>query len=107
MPWLPSHPPFHQVASFAHADTCGRRCGIGAVYSRTATIEAIWRKIKGDGVPFFVISDDPFEYDVQRRVPDTAKAKRVLGFEAAKSLEDMLDEVVPWITEAAVNNGTI
>jgi nucleoside-diphosphate-sugar epimerase len=62
--------------------------------------EVIWRKIKGADVPLNVISDDPFEYDVQRRVPATEKAKRVLGFEAATSLETMLDEVIPWIANA-------
>src|ERR1700685_1567032 len=68
--------------------------------------EMIWRKIKGPDVPLRVVSDDPFEYDVQRRVPATEKAERVLGFEATTSLEEMLDEVVPWISQA-VENGTI
>jgi UDP-glucose 4-epimerase len=68
--------------------------------------ELIWKKIKGPDVPLRVVSDDPFEYDVQRRVPATEKAKRVLGFEAATSLDEMLDEVIPWIV-AAVKNGTI
>ncbi|WP_249715204.1 NAD-dependent epimerase/dehydratase family protein, partial [Rhizomonospora bruguierae] len=36
--------------------------------------EVIWRKIKGPGVPLRYVSDDPFEYDVQKRVPDVAKA---------------------------------
>ena len=44
--------------------------------------ESIWRKVKGPDEPLRYISDDPFEYDVQRRVPSTDKAKRVLGFEA-------------------------
>jgi nucleoside-diphosphate-sugar epimerase len=52
------------------------------------------------------VSDDPFEYDVQRRVPATEKARRVLGFEAATTLDEMLDEVIPWIA-AAIENGTI
>jgi UDP-glucose 4-epimerase len=68
--------------------------------------EVIWRKIKGEGVPLTLVHDDPFEYDVQRRVPSTDKAKRVLGFEADTSLEVMLDEVIPWIAQA-VENGTI
>jgi nucleoside-diphosphate-sugar epimerase len=68
--------------------------------------EAIWRKIKGPDVPLRLVSDDPFEHDVQRRVPATEKAERVLGFRADTSLEDMLDEVIPWIV-AAVENGTI
>ncbi len=51
-------------------------------------------------------SDPAFEYDVQKRVPDVTKAKEVLGFEATTTLEDMLDEVIPWI-ENAVADGTI
>jgi nucleoside-diphosphate-sugar epimerase len=33
------------------------------------------------------------------RVPDVRKAKEVLGFEATTSLDEMLDEVIPWIQE--------
>ena len=68
--------------------------------------ELIWRKVKGEGVPLRLIHDDPFQYDVQRRVPDTEKAKKMLGFEAATTLDQMLDEVIPWI-EAAIKSGTI
>jgi UDP-glucose 4-epimerase len=68
--------------------------------------EVIWRKLKGDDVPLRVVHDDPFEYDVQRRVPATEKAKRVLGFEAETTLDQMLDEVIPWIVDA-VKAGTI
>lgn len=62
--------------------------------------ELIWRKIKGPDVPFRYVSDDPFEYDVQKRVPDVTKAREVLGFEATTSLDEMLDEVIPWVTQA-------
>jgi nucleoside-diphosphate-sugar epimerase len=68
--------------------------------------ETIWRKVKGPGVPLQLIHDDPFEYDVQRRIPATDKAKRILGFEANTSLDTMLDEVIPWI-DAAIKAGTI
>jgi nucleoside-diphosphate-sugar epimerase len=68
--------------------------------------ELIWKKIRGEDVPFRYVSDDPFEHDVQKRVPATDKAKRVLGFEATTSLSDMLDEVIPWV-EAAVADGRI
>jgi nucleoside-diphosphate-sugar epimerase len=51
-------------------------------------------------VPLRVAHDPPFAYDVQRRVPSTEKAKRVLGFEAATTLDEMLDEVIPWISQA-------
>ena len=58
--------------------------------------ETIWRKINGDR-PLRLVHDDPFTYDVQMRVPDVRKAREVLGFEATTSLDEMLDEVIPWI----------
>ena len=58
--------------------------------------EIIWKKINGDK-PFKYVSDKPYPYDVQKRVPDVSKAKNVLGFEATTTLEEMLDEVIPWI----------
>jgi UDP-glucose 4-epimerase len=67
--------------------------------------EVIWKKIKGDA-PLTLISDPAFEYDVQKRVPDVAKAKQVLGFECTTSLDTMLDEVIPWVTEA-VHDGRL
>lgn len=57
---------------------------------------AIWRKINGDR-PFRYVTDTPFEHDVQMRVPDVRKARKVLGFEATTTLDGMLDEVIPWI----------
>ena len=66
----------------------------------------IWRKIKGPDVPLRIVSDPPFQHDVQRRVPATDKARRVLGFEATTSLDEMLDEVIPWI-DNAIADGTI
>jgi UDP-glucose 4-epimerase len=68
--------------------------------------EAIWRNVKGPDAELRLVHDDPFEYDVQRRVPATEKAKRVLGFEAQTTLDEMLDEVIPWIA-GAVEAGTI
>ncbi|MFI6330535.1 NAD-dependent epimerase/dehydratase family protein [Micromonospora chersina] len=62
--------------------------------------DLIWRKIKGPDVPFRHVSDEPFRYDVQKRVPDVTKAREVLGFTATTSLDAMLDEVIPWVTRA-------
>jgi UDP-glucose 4-epimerase len=67
--------------------------------------EMIWKKLNPDK-PFRYESDKPFEHDVQKRVPDTTKAKEVLGYEAKTSLEDMLDEVIPWIKDQ-VEHGNI
>lgn len=60
----------------------------------------------GAGVLLRLVRDNPFEYDVQRRVPGTEEAKNVLGFEAITTLDEMLDEVIAWIDEA-IKNGTI
>jgi nucleoside-diphosphate-sugar epimerase len=62
--------------------------------------DVIWQKIRGSEVPFNYVSDPPFEHDVAKRIPSVEKAKRVLGFEATTSLEDMLDEVIPWVRNA-------
>jgi UDP-glucose 4-epimerase len=70
-----------------------------------ALAENIWHRING-GVPFRYVSDTPFEHDVQRRIPSVEKARRVLGFEATTSLDDMLDIVIPWI-EQAIKSGAI
>jgi nucleoside-diphosphate-sugar epimerase len=60
--------------------------------------EAIWTKIRGDE-PLRVVSDTPYTYDVQKRVPSTEKARRLLGFEANTPLSDALDEIIPWIRQ--------
>jgi nucleoside-diphosphate-sugar epimerase len=67
--------------------------------------EAVWRKIHGGKRPFHVVSDPPFPYDVQRRIPDVTKAKRLLGFEAATPLDAVLGEVVPWIRGEMTRGG--
>ncbi len=61
--------------------------------------EVIWRKVHGPEHPLHLVSDPPYEHDVAMRVPDVRKAREVLGFEATTSLEEMLDEVIPWIRE--------
>jgi UDP-glucose 4-epimerase len=67
--------------------------------------QLIWKKAKGDE-PFRHVSDPAFEHDVQKRIPNVEKAKKILGFEATTSLDEMLDEVIPWI-EQAIKDGTI
>ena len=64
----------------------------------------IWAKVHGAERPLRLVHDEPFAYDVRRRVPDTAKARDVLGFEATTTLPEMLDEVLPWIEDAIARN---
>src|SRR5258708_27617905 len=67
--------------------------------------ENIWTRLNDDR-PFRYVSDEPFEHDVQRRVPSVDKARDRLGFVATTTLDDMLDEVVPWVLDA-VDRGLI
>ena len=59
----------------------------------------IWSKVNGPSRPFAFVSDEPFAHDVGRRLPDTTKAREVLGFEARTPLDRVLDEVIPWVRE--------
>jgi nucleoside-diphosphate-sugar epimerase len=61
--------------------------------------EAIWCKVHGPDRPLRLVCDPPFEHDVQMRIPDTRKARELLGFEATTTLDEMLDEVIPWIRD--------
>ncbi|GHT66648.1 NAD-dependent epimerase [Spirochaetia bacterium] len=58
----------------------------------------IWRRINGDR-PFTFVSDEAFKYDQVIREPSNVKAKELLGFEAKTTLDQILDEVVPWVQE--------
>ena len=70
--------------------------------TRTTALElakVIWDKIHKGEKEFRYVSDPPFEYDVRERSPDVTKAKKILGFEASTTLDEILDEVLPWIEE--------
>ncbi len=60
----------------------------------------IWDKLR-PGEPFRYICDEPYRYDVQKRVPDVSKAERVLGFRATTPLSEVLDIVIPWVKQQA------
>lgn len=60
--------------------------------------ELVWNKINPEK-EFRYVSDEPFEYDVQKRVPDVTKAKNLLGFEAEIGLSESIDEVIEYLNE--------
>ena len=64
----------------------------------------VWERIS-PGRPFLVASDSPYEHDMQRRAPDTGKARRVLGFEAEVGLGESLDEVAAWLRGRRAGGG--
>ena len=55
----------------------------------------IWDKINTN--PFSYVSDEPYLYDVQERIPSVKKAEKVLGFKAKTDLSDAIDLIIPWI----------
>ena len=58
--------------------------------------ELIWQILK-PGEEFRTVSDEPYRYDVQKRIPDTNKAKELLGFEAEIGLEESVREVIGYM----------
>ncbi len=60
--------------------------------------EMIWQRIHPNK-SFKYVSDPALQHDITKVAPDVSKAKKHLGYEATTSLEEMLDEVVPWIVK--------
>ena len=58
----------------------------------------IWNRINPDK-EFNYICDEPYKWDVQKRVPDVSKAENILNIKCETSLEEALDEIIPWIIE--------
>jgi UDP-glucose 4-epimerase len=58
--------------------------------------EIVWNILNPDK-DFSVASDKAYEYDVQKRIPDTNKAKDLLGFEAEVNLTESIREVIEYM----------
>jgi UDP-glucose 4-epimerase len=93
------------IDAMEHPDALNNDFNLSTAESTTVLelSEMIWKKIRGADSEFHYVSDTPFEHDVAKRVPSTQKAKDVLGFEATTSLSDMLDIVIPWISDAVAD----
>src|ERR1022692_913719 len=61
------------VAAMEHPAAVNEDFNLSTAESTTVRrlAEVIWAKAKGTAVPLRIVSDDPFEYDVQRRIPST------------------------------------
>ena len=60
--------------------------------------QMIWKKINGNK-PFRYVCDKPFEYDVQKRVPSIEKSETILNIKCETTLDQSLDEIIPWIKQ--------
>jgi len=96
------------VTAMEHPDALNDDFNLSTAESTTVLelAESIWRRLRGPDLPFRYVSDEPFDHDVQKRVPSIEKAKAVFGFEATTRLDEMLDVVVPWVVEA-IDKGLI
>lgn len=56
----------------------------------------LWEKCKVDK-PFKTKFVAGFKYDIKRRVPSSAKARRILGWKQEKRFEDELPAIIDWI----------
>ena len=56
----------------------------------------VWSKLK-PGEKLRLEHDESYYYDVQKRIPDTTKAKEILGFEAEIGLEESVSEVIEYM----------
>lgn len=65
----------------------------------------VWSKLNPDK-EFSFVSDEPYKYDVQKRIPDVSKATEFFGFEANISLEESIDEVINWLRAKEDKNET-
>ena len=62
----------------------------------TELAQAVWKAL-GMTQPLKIVHDEPYKYDIKMLVPDTRKAKALLGFEAKISLEDSIKEVIDYV----------
>lgn len=90
------------VTTLTHPGALNEDFNISTPTATTVTELAnlVWQHIHGPDRPLTLVHDEPFDHDVQRRIPDVSKAREVLGFTATTTLPQMLDEVIPWIRQA-------
>jgi UDP-glucose 4-epimerase len=90
------------VTAMEHPAAAGEDFNLSADRATTVTELAtmIWHQVRGPDAPPRFVYNEPYPGDVQRRIPDTTKARRVLGFAATTTLEQMLDEVIAWMRDA-------
>jgi UDP-glucose 4-epimerase len=102
----------HQVRHYTHGRDLARgirlamesHAAIGEDFNLSTDVSTevielarlVWRAAEVNA-PFDYVCDEPFVHDVRRRVPDTGKAKQVLGFSADIPIEESVREVVGWV----------
>ena len=77
--------------------------GVNVPVSIGVLAEKIWTYV-GRTEPFKVEHLSPLTHDIQTRVPDTSKAKELLGWEPKVQLDEGLQRTIAWMREAAAKS---
>jgi nucleoside-diphosphate-sugar epimerase len=87
------------LLALEHPDAVGESFNIGNARS-AVTIHDLAQRIKRLSGCSGEIVFQPLHYtDVELRIPNVEKAKRVLGFEAQVELDDGLERTIAWYRE--------
>lgn len=89
------------VRALTHKNALNEDFNISTTESTTVIdlAEKIWKKINPNK-KFNYVLEKGFQHDVEKRIPSTEKAKKLLNFECKTSLDQMLDIVIPWVSDA-------
>ncbi len=68
--------------------------------------EIFWRNAKGGDVPLHLVSDETYEYGVEKPIFSVDNARKTLELECTSSLCEMLNKVTPGI-KSEVESGII
>jgi UDP-glucose 4-epimerase len=87
------------LLALEHPDAVGESFNIGNARS-TVTIHDLAQRVKRlSGCPGEIVFRPLHYTDVELRIPNVEKAKRVLGFEASVELDDGLARTIAWYRE--------
>ena len=74
--------------------------GVNTEASIRSLAEQIWQQC-GREEPFALRHAEPFQHDIQTRVPDTSKIERLLGWRPKVNLEEGLRRTIVWMQDPA------
>jgi nucleoside-diphosphate-sugar epimerase len=77
--------------------------GVNVPVSIGALAEKIWTYV-GRSEPFKLEHLPPLTHDIQTRVPDTSKAKSLLGWEPKVQLDEGLQRTIAWMRDTAAKS---
>jgi UDP-glucose 4-epimerase len=94
------------LLALEHPDAVGESFNIGNARS-TVTIHELAQRVKRlTGCPGEIVFQPLHYMDVELRIPNIEKARRLLGFEAKIDLDEGLERTIAWYREKLVSSAT-